>query len=99
MFFDFGYNIARWKSLPQIVKWSVKVKGNGFNKQVLKFKTFITRLFYHGEGKKKWSYDWIMNKVLFFWPMELLVKIVVFTTVVMDYYMDGSIIDWIFSFI
>lgn len=107
MFFDFGYNIARWKSLPIEYTWWLYNKSHLFPLKKYhgsKFKVFIEKLFYHGTEEKLskmkwWKYDKIMSKIGFFWPMELLVKIVVFTTVFMDYYMDGSIIDWLIDLI
>lgn len=73
MFFDFALNIARWKKIP-VKNKLVRV----FKFEKSKYEVFLEKLFYHGEGKKKFSYDWIMGKI--WWPVELLIKFISFIT-------------------
>jgi hypothetical protein len=88
LFFDFALNVVRWKKIP--LTWSV------YSPHETKFQLLIMRLFYHGENKKKFSYDWIMGKLP--WYFELFFKLLTFASAILIRY-NWSFLDEIWYWI
>lgn len=86
LLFDQTINIARWGTIPDRHDYRIKMGIDMTDREQFFYdlQNFIHKLFWHGENKPKWTWDWLFIKIP---PVgEFLYKSILFGTACYFYF-------------